>query len=138
MNPLCHLEVENGLPLVERVAPPLPGASAMRTAELAWWHALVRGTNLADIRAGPRRIGSDLPGTRRPGEPGGSRLVCSSVVQDRQVEFLEAFGVGYHVDLGNLAACDREIEDEEQPTLPCHDESYGSVHESRSCRLCTS
>src|SRR5258706_9715891 len=41
-------------------------------------------------------------------------------------------------DLDDLAAYDREIEDEEQPTMPSHDESYGSVHESRSRSLGTS
>jgi hypothetical protein len=35
MNLLYHLEVENGLPLLEGVAPLLPRASAMRIAELA-------------------------------------------------------------------------------------------------------
>ena len=79
---------------------------------------------------------------------GSSGLLCDellvnslkrwSVVQDRQVELAEARGVGDHVDLDDLAACDREIEDEEQPTMPGHDESYGSVHESRSRSLGTS
>ena len=64
--------------------------------------------------------------------------VGSSVVQDRQVELAKTLGVGDHVDLDDLPACDREIEDEEQPTMPGHDESYGSVHESRSRSLGTS
>src|SRR5258707_15525941 len=60
------------------LASPLPRASAMRTAELAWRQALFCAA----------------PG-RHPGQ--------------------------------GLVAYDREIEDEEQPTMPSHDESYGSV-----------
>ena len=39
---------------------------------------------------------------------------------------------GDRVDLDDLAVPDREIEHEEQPSTPRHDESHGSVHESRS------
>ena len=59
--------------------------------------------------------------------------VGSSVAQDRQVEQAEARGVGDHVDLGDLPACDRETEDEEQLSTRGHDDSYGSVHEHRLC-----
>ena len=62
----------------------------------------------------------------------GGRRVGSSVVQDRKAQLTEARGVGDRFDLDDLAAYDREIEDEEQPTMPGHDDSYGSVHESRS------
>ena len=72
--------------------------------------------------------------------PAQAAVGCASslVVQDRQVELAEACGVGDHVDLGDLAARDREIEYEEQPTMPGHDDSYGSVHEGRSRSLGTS
>ncbi len=46
--------------------------------------------------------------------------------------------VGDGFDLDDLAANDREIEDEEQPTVPSHDDSHGSVHESRPRSLGTS
>jgi hypothetical protein len=63
--------------------------------------------------------------------------VGSSVVEDRKAQLAEALGVGDHVDLDDLAACDREIEHEEQPSTPGHDESHGSVHKSRSRSLGT-
>src|SRR2546421_3520101 len=74
------------------------------------------------------------PSTRRQTARGANsaRRSRSLVVQDRKAQLAEARGVGDHVDLDDLAVCDREIEDEEQPTLPGHDESYGSVHQSRS------
>jgi hypothetical protein len=71
-------------------------------------------------------------------DPSGGRRVGASVVQDRKAQLAEARGVGDRVDLDDLAAYDREIEDEEQPTMPGHDESYGSVHESRPRSLGTS
>src|SRR6266699_4893530 len=74
------------------------------------------------------------PSTRRQTARGANsaRRSRSLVVQDRKAQLAEARGVGDHVDLDDLAVCDREIEDEEQPTLPGHDESYGSIHQSRS------
>ena len=64
--------------------------------------------------------------------------VGSSVVQDSQVKLAEAHGVGDHVDLDKLPTRNCEIEPEEQPTMPDHDDPYGSVHESKSRSLGTS
>ena len=50
---------------------------------------------------------------------------------------MEVRGVGDRVDSDDLAVPDRETEDEEQPSTPGHDDSHGSVHESRSCSLGT-
>ncbi len=62
----------------------------------------------------------------------------SSVVPDRKAQLAQARGVGDHVDLDDLAACDREIEDEEQMSTRRHNSCHGSIHESRSCALSTS
>ncbi len=115
---------------------PCPIATAMRTADRAWRQERA-AQNLADTRARADRAVPDRPPTRRPLTRAATG-VGSSVAQDRQVELTEARGVGDHVDLDDLPACDREIEYEEQPTMLGHDDSYGSVHESRSRSLSTS
>ena len=71
-------------------------------------------------------------------DPSGGRRVGSRGAQDRKAQLAEVRGVGDRFDLDDLAAYDRETQDEEQPTTPNHDESYGSVHESRPRSLCTS
>jgi hypothetical protein len=62
----------------------------------------------------------------------------SSVVEDRKAQLAQARGIGDRVDLDDLAVPDRETQDEEQPTMPDPDDSYGSVHERRSHSLGTS
>ena len=59
--------------------------------------------------------------------------VCSSVVEDRQFELAKALGVGDHVDLDDLPACDREAECPKQPSTRSHDNSHRPVHKRRSC-----
>src|SRR2546425_4929585 len=67
--------------------------------------------NLADTRARADRAVPDRPGTRRP-LTRAATSVGSSVVEDRQVELVEALGVGEYVDCDDLPARDREAEDD--------------------------
>ena len=62
----------------------------------------------------------------------------SSVVEDCKVQLAQACRIGDRLNLDDLAACDREIEDEEQMSTRRHNSCHGSIHESRSCALSTS
>jgi hypothetical protein len=53
------------------------------------------------------------------------------VVEEGQVEPVEAIGVGEHVDLDDLPAFDGEAHDRNRPSTPNHDYSCGPVHERR-------
>src|SRR5260370_6756465 len=81
-------------------------------------------------------VRSDLP-SESAASPSRSWLAGSSVVEDRKAQLVEVRGVGDRVDSDDLAVPDRETEYEEQPSTPGHDDSHGSVHESRSCSLGT-
>ena len=111
----------------------------MRTAEQALAAGTVLVPHLAEERArADRAVAFPARHQSRPLTRAAVGCANSSVVQNRQVELAQARRVGDRVDLDDLAVPDRETEDEEQPSTPGHDDSHGSIHESRSCFLGTS
>jgi len=72
-----------------------------------------------------------------PADPSRKLRVGSSVAQDRQVELVEARGFGDQVDFDDLAARDREAEDDTRPSALSPHKSHGSVHQRQLCSLGT-
>ena len=65
--------------------------------------------------------------------PKTSELDECSILEYRQLELAEAFGVGDYVDLDDLPASDRKTECTKQPSTRSHDDSHRSVYERQSC-----
>jgi hypothetical protein len=57
----------------------------------------------------------------------------ASVVEEGQIELVNALGVGDRVDLDDLPATDREAEYHKEPSTRSHHDSHRSVDERRSC-----
>jgi uncharacterized protein YbjT (DUF2867 family) len=57
----------------------------------------------------------------------------ASVVEEGQIELVNALGVGDRADLDDLPATDREAEYHKEPSTRSHDDSHRSVDERRSC-----
>jgi hypothetical protein len=57
----------------------------------------------------------------------------ASIVEDRQIDLVQACRVGDRADLDDLSAPDREVEYHKEPSTRSHDDSDGPVHERRSC-----
>jgi hypothetical protein len=59
--------------------------------------------------------------------------VRSSIGKHRKMQLAKNCRVSHHVDLGDLATCDREPGDIAQPSIRSHDDSDCAVHQRRLC-----